>query len=137
MIIAVCIDDENGMTFFGKRQSRDRELIKNYMELCGGKTRISPFSMILFENVNVTIDCDLLDNAERGEYCFIENKDILPYSDRIEKFIVYKWNRCYPCDRRFVMPEGFRLSDSSDFKGYSHDNITREIYLRKEKSDEQ
>lgn len=137
MIVAVCIDEKNGMTFFGKRLSRDKELIKNYMELCNGKTKISPFSMLLFEEYDVTVDAELLDNAEEGEYCFIENKNLSFYEDKIEKLIVYKWNRHYPSDKKFVMPDGFNLIESTDFAGYSHDNITREIYIKEEYSDEQ
>ncbi len=137
MIVAVCVDEKNGMTFCGKRLSRDKKLIKNYMILCGGKTRISPFSMILFEGRDVIIDSGLLENAGDGEYCFIENKDIIPFADKIEKLIIYKWNRRYPSDRKFVMPKGFRFCGESDFEGSSHENISREIYVREEKLNEQ
>lgn len=136
MIVALCIDDKNGMTFFGKRQSRDRYLIKDFMSLCEGTAIIAPYSAALFEEYDVVIDNNLLLNASEGEYCFVENKNILPYSGRIEKLIIYKWNRRYPSDRKFIMPAGFELEESYDFEGFSHENITREIYLRRENADE-
>lgn len=137
MIVALCVDDNNGISFFGKRQSRDREVIKDFMTLSGGKAIIAPCSTILFRQYeNVTADKDFLETAGRGDYCFSENRNISEYSDRIKKIILYKWNRSYPSDKMFIMPDGFELADSTDFKGYSHEKITREIYCRKESDNE-
>lgn len=132
VIIAICIDDKSGLSFFGKRLSRDKEQINDLMNLCDGKIRIASYSQILFEGYDVFVDDNLLDNACDGEYCFIENKSIGSYEDQIEKLIVYKWNRHYPSDKKFVIPEGFSLVESFDFQGNSHENITREIYIKKE-----
>ena len=136
MVTAVCIDDRNGMTLFGKRQSRDREIVRDFVRLCrkkGGRVLIAPFSSVLFTRYKVITDDNLLENAGKKDFCFIENKDILPYAEKIEKLVVYKWNRDYPSDVQFTMPEGFVLSQSVDFEGYSHEKITRLIYVKEGK----
>ncbi|MBQ7596375.1 MAG: hypothetical protein IJU45_06900 [Clostridia bacterium] len=131
MIVAVCVDDNMGMLFFGKRQSRDKVVLNNLIMSAGkNKVYIKSFSAKVFEGRNVIVDDNCLENAGEKDYCFIENTDIVPYASKIRKIILYKWNRDYPCDFKFKMPEGFRLSKTSDFTGKSHDKITREEYVR-------
>ena len=136
MIVAVCIDDRNGMTFYGKRPSWDGEVIKDFMSLSGGRVLVAPFSAELFEDYDVIIDNNLLRKAKKGDYCFIENKNIAPYAKKIEKIYIYKWNEAYPSDKKLEMPDGFRLEESVDFEGYAHKCITRLTYVRGEDSDE-
>lgn len=136
MIIAVCIDEKNSISFFGKRLSRDKNQINDLMNLCVGKIRIASYSSILFDEYDVIIDDNLLENASSGEYCFIENKSIEQYEEKIEKIIVYNWNRHYPSDKKFGIPEGFSLVESFDFEGFSHEKITREIYAKEGKVNE-
>jgi hypothetical protein len=50
--------------------------------------------------------------------------------EKIKEIIVYKWNRVYPADVEFEMPAGFVLESSTDFTGFSHEQITKEIYRR-------
>ncbi len=131
MIVAVCVDDNMGMLFFGKRQSRDRAVLDNFIKSAGkNKAYIKKFSARLFEGRNVTVDDNCLETAGEKDYCFIENADITPYASKISKIILYKWNRDYPYDFTFSMPEGFRLSKTSEFSGKSHDKITKEEYVR-------
>ncbi len=54
-----------------------------------------------------------------------------PCVDRLDRLIVYRWNRHYPSDVRFP-PElaDFTLQSSTEFRGSSHDLITREEYTR-------
>lgn len=133
MIVAVCVDNQNGLTFFGKRQSRDKEVIKDFMADSKGKAVISRFSETIFEGVKVRIDDDFMKSARKGEYCFVEDTDITPYAKKIEKIIVYCWNRDYPASEYFTMPDGFVLESSADFKGNSHDKITKQIFVREAK----
>ena len=45
--------------------------------------------------------------------------------------IVFKWNRVYPKDFEFELDlSKWKLAESSEFKGSSHDNITMEVYVR-------
>ena len=131
MIAAVCVDDNMGMLFFGKRQSRDRAVLDDFISTAAGnKVFIRQFSSKLFRGRDVIVDDDCLLNAGENDYCFIENIDISPYASKISKIILYRWNRDYPYDFTFTMPEGFTLCDTSEFAGNSHDMITREEYVK-------
>lgn len=131
MIVAVCIDDNNGMMFNSRRQSRDRELIKDFITSAKeNNVLIKPFSKILFEEYNVKTSENPLDAAEENDFCFIEDENLTPYNNKIKKLIIYKWNRVYPFDFSFEMPEGFHLEESTEFKGSSHEKITKEVYVK-------
>ena len=53
------------------------------------------------------------------------------YEKWIEKLMIFKWNRVYPKDFEFDIDlSEWKLSQSSEFKGSSHDNITMEVYVR-------
>ena len=134
MRVAVCIDDFGGMTFNGRRQSRDRELTADLMREAGeGKLRISPFSADLFEADTVAVSEDFLAEAAEAELCFLEDQPLSPYLDRVDELILYRWNRRYPRDLLFdVDPAaaGLRLVEQTEFRGYSHEKITKERYTR-------
>lgn len=136
MHIIVCVDDRGGMLFNKRRQSRDRLLIADVLsELGEKKLRISSFSRLLFEGFEdrCVIDDELLEKASDADICFVENIDLLPYVDKINKITVYRWNRSYPGDFFFSVDplrEGFELTSAYEFEGYSHDKITREIFER-------
>ena len=54
-----------------------------------------------------------------------------PCVDRLDRLIVYRWNRHYPSDVRFPLElADFTLQSSTEFRGSSHDLITREEYTR-------
>ena len=129
MIVAVCVDNEWGMTFYGKRLSRDREVVRDVMQ-SAPKVWVRRFSARLFAKEDVTVDDSCLETAGEGELCFIENADILPYAQRIEKIILYRWNRDYPHDREFRLPGGFRRKNVTEFRGHSHETITKEEYVK-------
>lgn len=136
MTAVVCVDNRGGMLFYGRRLSRDRALIADLLELAGdAPVRAAPFSAALFPRAGerVSISGDFLDAAGEGELCFVENADLAPYMDRVERLVIYCWNRDYPSDVSLgVQPEeyGLRLAESRDFAGSSHENITREVYVR-------
>lgn len=131
MKVAVCIDDNNGMMFNMRRQSRDRELIKDFVTSANGnKIFIKPFSEILFKEYEVSINENMMTVAEENDLCFLEDENINLYKEKINVLIIYKWNRKYPADFTFEMPEGFTLKESTDFKGSSHEKITKEVYVR-------
>lgn len=132
MIYVYCIDDRNGLTFFGKRQSRDSVLIQRLVSLAEGKRIfIHPFSQKLFEGYSVVCDENFLSMAKAGDYCFIENVDA--DLSRAEEVILYRWNRHYPSDRKLdvaAIEKGYRLFQTSEFVGKSHEKITEEIYKK-------
>ena len=132
---AFCVDDGMGMMIFGKRQSRDRVLIADFIQSASQKPiYISTFSKILFEAYNsVIVTDDPVKNAAIGGVCFIENIKPSTFIDQVNTLILYRWNREYPSDVKFdidIESQGFKLSSVYEFKGSSHENITKEIYVR-------
>lgn len=131
MIIYVCTDDSMGMMFGGKRQSRDKILIDDVTATANQPIYIDKYSEILFKGTNADykISDNLLEEAKDGDCCFIENKALRTFSDKIEKIILYRWNRKYPADFFFdidLASSKFRRVTSIEFAGFSHDRITRE-----------
>ena len=135
MKVIVCVDDNNGMMFNNRRQSRDRVLIGDLLNTAKeGRLYIAPYSNILFQNITTLIESEtLLDEAGSNDYCFIENKTLLPYSDRIDELIIYRWNRTYPADMHLdIDPEALslKLVSTIEFAGSSHEKITKELYKK-------
>lgn len=128
MKLIVCLDDKNGMMFNKRRQSRDRVLIENVLELCKGeKLYTNEYSSKLFPEKSVEV-IEEFSKIEDG-YCFAENFTV--NEENIEEIIVYKWNRLYPADTYFNIDlAGWNLTETVDFEGSSHEKITREIYVR-------
>ncbi len=134
MKLIVCIDDDCGILFNKRRQSRDGKVIENIRELTD-TLFITPFSSKLFDNApyKVKIEEKMLEKAGKHDFCFVEDKDIAPYEKEIDTLILYKWNRRYPSDFKFTLDlekAGFSLSSVLEFEGTSHEKITREIYNR-------
>ena len=133
MIAIICIDDNNGMMFNCRRQSQDKK-IREYIlnTISSNKLWMNSFSKKQFLDDNrIVVDETFFEKATENDYCFIENIDISPYIDKIEKIILFKWNRNYPADTFFsINLSEWTLVDSEDFVGYSHDKITKEIYQK-------
>lgn len=153
MKIIVCVDNQNGMMFNRRRQSQDRVLRKRILELIGGKKlwmnaySQKQFLQDLQENGimpkgqeqsrqsgqlgQIQVDEAFLEKAGAGEYCFVEDKDVVPYESRIEEVILCHWNRDYPADMYFKMDlSGWRLAETGEYAGSSHEKITEERYMR-------
>ena len=81
---------------------------------------------------NQTVLPDFLAQAGPGDICFIEGNDVLPFWEKVEKLILYCWNRVYPADLYFDLAvlEGWRLTEKKDFPGSSHEILTRKVYER-------
>lgn len=137
MLAALCLDDRNGLSFNRRRLSRDRAQQENLLSLCQGRSLwLAPYSLPLFQWAadRIAVDEALLDRAGPGEICFLEDR--LPPMEgpgAPEGLILYRWNRAYPADVRFLPDlSPFALAERTEFPGTSHERITREIYLRKE-----
>lgn len=145
MKIIVCIDKNNGMLFNNRRTSRDREVIKDIVNnYSDANIWVKEYSKELFEDYfddnnlgslednNIVVDEQYLLKIEDRDYCFIEDREIINYTDKVEKVIIYRWNRDYPADVYYEFDNNqFSLEETSEIKGYSHDIITKEIYVRK------
>lgn len=136
MIVAVCVEDQGGMCFGGRRVSRDRKQQEDLLALCApGKLWVAPFSVKLLDWAaeRVTADPEYLEKAGAGEICFVEADALSGVLERIEGVILYRWNRAYPADQKLDLNlTEFLLTEQVEFPGTSHERITREIYRKKE-----
>lgn len=137
MILITAIDDTYGMMFNHRRQSQDRVLRQRILHLTAGHTLwMNAYSARQFARdsaPNIRVSEAFLDEADAGEYCFVENLAVLPYEAKIEKIILYHWNRTYPGDFSFDIPleeHGWKPIQTSDFPGSSHERITEEILCK-------
>ena len=135
MKLIVCIDDAGGMLFNKRRQSSDKRVIDSILSLVReNKLRVNPYTAALFpDDERLVIDEESLSNAQIGEYCFVENVDVMCYIPLAEQIILYRWNRKYPSDLCFplaALEDGWKLLSSEDFAGNSHERITMEVYMR-------
>ena len=132
MIAIVCLDENNGMFFNERRQSKDRYVIRDIVHMVENNTLyINEYSMELFENTpaNIQISEDYFNQVSDNEYCFIENQivDIL----KAKKVVVYRWDKVYPADYKLPLRQ-YNLVSTLEFQGYSHDKIVKEVYERNE-----
>ena len=132
MHLIVCVDDRLGMSFCGRRLSRDKVVTEHILYRCAGhKLWIHPYSELLFAGKDIRIAPDFLDKAEEGDYCFAETTPLPEKIDNLESVILYHWNRTYPSTVKF--PEellaGMHMVHTEDFPGNSHDKITMEQYI--------
>lgn len=135
MIIIVCVDDNFGMMFNNRRQSQDNILRKRILQYIDNKRLLmnsySASQFNIFENEKLIIADNFMDIAKENDYCFVENIDIIQYVDKIEKIIMYHWNRTYPADMYFKLilnQSIWKLETSVNFVGSSHEKITEEVY---------
>lgn len=132
MILIVCVDDQNGMAFNHRRQSRDRVLSERIEDLTAGSNlRMAPYSQKLFSRENIVVSAGYLAEADADDYCFVERDDVKPYENKVQKAIVFRWNRHYPSDLMFGIDlSSWRLVASEEFPGSSHEKIAMEVYER-------
>lgn len=132
MNIIVCLDDNLGMLFNKRRQSRDRRILED-IEKYTNEVFISSFSENLFSEslCKIKVDDHFLEDAPHNAYCFVETNKVSPYIDKIEHIIVYKWNRKYPTDFKFdISLESWKMIEQKEFAGFSHEKITKQVYVK-------
>lgn len=129
----LCIDDNNGMLFNGRRQSQDK-ILRGYVLNMISKNRLwmNSYTKKQFsDDDRIIVDENFLENIHDTDYCFIENTDIFPYLKNVQELILFKWNRAYPADTFFTINmDEWTLIETEEFTGSSHERITKEIYHR-------
>lgn len=140
MHIIVCVDDGGGMLFHKRRQSQDRILREHILnDTSGARLWMNAYSFRQFSDMKtvgsgqIVVEENFMDQAEAGDFCFLENVSAKDYEDKIEQVILYKWNRSYPSDFKFDIPleeSGWKLENREEFEGFSHEKITKEVYRR-------
>ncbi len=132
--LVVTVDSRGGVIYNGRRQSRDRLLIKDLCESTNGRIFISEYSLALFKGYEdrVVVSRDPLEECGDGETCFIEGASFFNHLDSIGRIIMYDWGEPYPFDRRlelYSLIKGKEPIEEYEFEGYSHKKITKGIYL--------
>lgn len=134
MTLILCLDDNLGMMFNHRRQSRDRVLIAEMLtHIGGGRLFVSPYSASMFsaDTSNITVTDEPCAVAGEGDFAFVEDTDPTVCWDQVAVIIIYRWNRLYPSDKTFCGDmTGFHLTETAEFVGSSHDKITKEIWKR-------
>ena len=141
MVVYIALDDENGMMFNNRRQSQDRVMRQHMLEDCADATLwIAEYSKKLFLAQdgtslpdNIIVDDEFLDKAGANDYCFVENRSLESYMDKIDTFVIFKWNRLYPADLYFdysALNTNWNHISTTEFVGSSHDLITKEVWKR-------
>ena len=133
MTLIFCVDNNFGLMFNKRRQSRDSAVLEDIKNcFAGEKIYISQYSEKLFSDVGV--DYTVCDNFTKcNGICFVEDKyspDLLTVTDEV---ILYHWGKVYPADTKFdaeLLGANFALVEQSVFKGTSHSEIKKERYAR-------
>ena len=129
MTLVVCVDDRMGMQFNGRRQSQDRLLRRRLLDLVPTRLVMSVRSGAMFSGKDDVIAReDYLSFAEADDWIFAEDLDYLSRREEFDRLILFRWNRVYPSDVKFVFPGEWKLTHREDFPGSSHKNITMEVY---------
>lgn len=134
MILIACVDDNMGLAFNRRRQSKDRLLRARILEQVDGVPLwMSPYSARQFEEgaENIRVDENFLARCAVQEYAFTELEAPGKVAPQVGKLILYRWNRSYPADLYFDLDlGGYTLSAVHEFAGSSHEKITEEIYIK-------
>ena len=122
------------MLFHNRRVSADRVVTEKILELAGdAPIFMRPYSAGLFPiGTNVVATDDYLKIAGTGQICFAESEDLALYLNKARKVILFQWNRQYPSDVKFpkhLLQVPWKLVSVTDFSGYSHEQITQEVYV--------
>lgn len=134
MKLIVCLDDNNGMAFCGRRQSRDKQVCDRILALSEGSCLwISAYSSVLFpvERDWIRITQDPVGAAGPDDYCFVENFDVTTGVEAAQEVWVFRWNREYPSDIKFPLEQlkrRLKRTVVEEFVGNSHSLITLEVY---------
>lgn len=135
MTVFACVDKNNGIMFNHRRQSQDREVRRRIEEeAASGRLYMSPYSARQWKDSlpqNAVVDENFLAKAGADDFCFVEDKDLVPFEDKICRLVLFRWDRVYPKDTSLpVQLSEWNLDAAEEFDGYSHPGITREVFVR-------
>ena len=134
MKIIVCLDDNNGMTFNCRRQTKDREVRRDMLFLVRDQELwLNTYSWKQFDPnkiyPQIHVDENFPAHAPENAYCFLESSDYLINKYNVTEVVIYRWNRRYPADTYFEFDfTGWKKESEKQFAGFSHEKITREVW---------
>ena len=134
MNVILCLDDNKGLLFNNRRQSRDKAVSDDIFNgLNGEKLTVTSFSEKMFSDYSekIIVDDNPFGNDE-SKYIFAENLSLQQYINKIDKITVYNWNRVYPCDFYCDIDfSQFELIEEIEFAGNSHEKITKQVFVKR------
>ena len=135
MTVIFYLDENKGMLFNDRRLSRDAMVFEDIKTYLTGTLKINSFSekLVAASGVNYEIFKNFVTNPDSESFYYIENISVKEYLDKIDRIIVYWWNRKYPSDTKLDFDPlecGYKSTSVYEFVGKSHEKITREIFER-------
>ena len=123
------------MLFNNRRLSRDAMVFEDIKTYLSGTLKINSFSekLVAASGVNYEIFNNFVTNPDSESFYYIENISVKENLDKINRIIVYWWNRKYPSDTKLDFDPlecGYKSISVYEFVGKSHEKITREIFER-------
>ncbi len=140
MTLIITVDECFGLAFGGRRQSRDRELTRDAVRLaCGRRIIAREYSRLLFEEAGEdTKEIIFVDEptraAERDDVVLLELCVTAEDLSRADELVVYNFNRRYPATSKLdtaLVERDFTSVKTLEFRGNSHEKLTRVEYIRK------
>ncbi|MDD6708166.1 hypothetical protein ACTNEM_04695 [Eubacterium pyruvativorans] len=152
MNLIVCLDDNGGMMFGGRRQTRDRLVNRHILEMTKGHLIMTEGSAKMFRALpeelekdgvsaedtealrrmaeQIRVEPDPLSAAGPGDFVFDEDMPPGRFADRIRTLVICRWNRVYPADLWFDLdlPGPWTRRSVQNITGSSHDPVTIEVY---------
>ena len=127
MILLACVDEALGMSFLGRRVSRDSAVTARILSLAAGKTLLAtPYSARLLGEA-ARYEASPASVAAAGDLVFLENEAVP--TEGVEKIFLFRWHRAYPSDLAFPLAAfSLRLVSKEELVGTSHEIITLEEY---------
>ena len=139
MTVLAALDERGGMMFNGRRQSQDKLLRQRIVDMTQGSClRMNAYTFKQFTGMDaaqIQVSEDFLQTAGENDFCLVENVSAAPYADKIQRLILFFWNRDYPNDFRFDIDwtaPPWKKMETLDFPGFSHEKITQEVYIREQ-----
>lgn len=131
--VILCLDDSKGMLFNHRRLSRDAMVFDDIKTYLAGPLLINPFSekLVAASGLDYKLFSEFPAYVEAEAICFIENISVKAHLDKIDRIIIYWWNRKYPSDVKLdfaPVDYGFKLFSTQEIVGTSHKKITREVW---------
>ncbi len=135
MTVIFFLDDNKGMLFNNRRQSRDAVALEDIGTYLQGELHITEFSekYISCSGLPYKVVSSLEINDDNEAFYLVENYSVKDQLVKIDRIIIYWWNRTYPSDMQIdfePIEYGFTLKSQFEFAGKSHEKITREIFER-------
>ena len=136
MKLIVMIDNEGGVSFNDRRQSRDRYLNEYIVERIGNaKLWMNSYTYTLFDDLNcenIIVDDDFIRKMVVEDYAICEKMSLHELESKIDFLIVCNWNRDYPYDTTLdIDKKNYDVKKICDVGGKSHEKITIEEWRKR------